>query len=392
MRIAMIAASWELDADEDRAYVAELSSVLSLDGHEVVLYAQRTTSGPPERKQTPHGYEVVQVPEKSGKPSKGSQFVDHVSDFARFLQREWAQRPPDVAHPHGRSSGLTVSTSRVPVVQTFHHGADTRASRPTHVDRSVGASADRVIASSAWEETKLLHLGVRRPKSAIVPRGIDVVRFRPDGPAAPRKLRPRVLALGDVVPVSGFDTMISALRWTPEVELVITGRILHPVPLQDTEVMRLLVLANDVGVSDRVHFTGRIARAQLPQLIRSADVVVRIPRFDPYGSAAIQAMACGVPVIATDVGALADVVVDGVTGTLVPLRDPRTLGLVLRDLLADATRREIHAIAGRDRACARFSWKRVLPEHLAVYRDAIANPQAVEARQDALKALEPESA
>jgi len=373
----MVAASWESDGDEDRAHVAELSSILSLDGHEVVLYTRRTSAGPRDRERTPHGYEVVRAPGRSDAPSTGRDLLDDIGGFARFLQREWAARPPDVAHPHGRVSGLAVNATGVPVVQTFHHDAGSRASRPTRLDRSVAASADRVIAISRWEEAKLIHLGVRRPKSAIVPHGIDTDLFRPDGPAAPRGQRPRILALGEVAAVSGFDTAISALRWTPGAELVVAGRIAHPEPLEDVEVRRLLALAHDAGVGDRVRFTGRITRARLPQLIRSADVVLRVPRFDPHGSAAVQAMACGVPVIATDVGALADVIVDGVTGLLVPPGDPRALGHVLRDLLADPTRREIHAIAGRDRACARFAWERVLPEHLTVYREAITSPRAV---------------
>ncbi|PRY36732.1 glycosyltransferase involved in cell wall biosynthesis [Umezawaea tangerina] len=370
----MVAASWDLDADEDRAYVAELCSVLSRDDHDVVLYTRRDSPGPRERRRTPHGYEIVRV-------SAGSDTGDEAVDgFASFLEREWDERPPDVAHPHGRASGLAVGAGRVPVVQTFHHSAGSRISRPTPLDRSVCASADRVIAMSRWEQVKLLHMGVRKPKSAVVPRGIDTALFHPDGPVAPRGHRTRVLALGDVVPTSGFHTAISALRWAPGAELVIAGRIRHPAPMEDVEVRRLVELADRAGVGDRVRFTGRVTRARLPRLIRSADVVLRVPRFDPYGSAAVQAMACGVPVIAADVGALADVVVDGVTGVLVPPHDPRALGHVLRDLLADATRRQIHAIAGRDRACARYSWERVLPEHLAVYQDAITGSQAVSSR------------
>lgn len=108
-------------------------------------------------------------------------------------------------------------------------------------------------------------------------------------------------------------------------------------------------------------------------LVRSADAVVCAPLYEPSGAVAIEAMACGVPVVATAVGALADVVVNGVTGLLVPPGEPDSLSRALRSLLLDDTLRNEFAVAGRDRVAARYSWSRVAEDVLRVYARAGAD-------------------
>jgi len=106
----------------------------------------------------------------------------------------------------------------------------------------------------------------------------------------------------------------------------------------------------------------------LPALVRSADVVVATPWYEPFGIVPIEAAACGVPVVGSAVGGLLDTVQDGRTGLLVPPRDPGALAAALRSLLDDAERRAAFGAAARRRAVARYGWDRVAAQTELVYR------------------------
>jgi glycosyltransferase involved in cell wall biosynthesis len=125
-------------------------------------------------------------------------------------------------------------------------------------------------------------------------------------------------------------------------------------------------------VADRLVFTGAVSRADVPGWIRSADVVLAVPWYEPFGITPLEAMACGRPVVATAVGGLVDSVADGVTGDLVPPRDPAALGEALAALLADHERRTAYGAAGVRRARSRYRWSRVVADTDAVYRQVLS--------------------
>jgi glycosyltransferase involved in cell wall biosynthesis len=131
-------------------------------------------------------------------------------------------------------------------------------------------------------------------------------------------------------------------------------------------------------VADQLVFTGSVARAEVPAWIRSADVVLAVPWYEPFGITPLEAMACGRPVVATAVGGLQDSVVDGVTGDLVPPRDPERLGRALAALLADDARRAAYGAAGVERARDRYRWSRVVADTDSVYRQVLASRRPVE--------------
>ncbi len=120
---------------------------------------------------------------------------------------------------------------------------------------------------------------------------------------------------------------------------------------------------------------GRIAHSQVPALLRSADIVVSNPWYEPFGVVPLEAMACGRPVIASAVGGVLDIVVDGVTGDLVPPRFPGALAKAARQLLGDPTTRDTYGIAGRDRAVARYSWDRAAADTARAYDRCIPLPR-----------------
>jgi glycosyltransferase involved in cell wall biosynthesis len=143
---------------------------------------------------------------------------------------------------------------------------------------------------------------------------------------------------------------------------------------EDPEGRRLAALAESLGVAERVHLRGRIERDAVPALLRSADAVVCVPWYEPFGIVPLEAMACGVPVVASAVGGLVDTVVDGVTGTHVPPRDPDRVARALSALLEDESLRARLGAAGRERVTRRYTWDRVASSTLGVYHDLLERP------------------
>jgi D-inositol-3-phosphate glycosyltransferase len=141
-------------------------------------------------------------------------------------------------------------------------------------------------------------------------------------------------------------------------------------------VRRLRAVAAEHDVADRVVFRGRVGRAELPALLRSADVAVCVPWYEPFGIVPLEAMACGVPVIASAVGGLVDTVVHGKTGLHVEPRSVEQLAAALAELLPDAERRRALGAAGARRARTRYSWERVATQTLHAYADLLPLPLA----------------
>jgi glycosyltransferase involved in cell wall biosynthesis len=269
------------------------------------------------------------------------------------------------------------------VVQTFHalgsvkrrhqKEADTSPPGRIRLEGRVGREATAVIATCTDEVRELSAYGVPAGNLFVVPCGVATELFRPDGPVAARPGgRARILTFGRLVPRKGVDTIIGALRHVPDAELVVAGGPERAVLDRDPEGRRLIGIARECGVADRVTFLGRVAHDDMPPLIRSADVVVSVPWYEPFGIAPVEAMACGVPVIASAVGGHLDTVLDGVTGLHVPPRRPGALTRCLRRLLGDAgLRRSLGAAAARH-AHGRYSWSRIAAETEAVYERVIA--------------------
>lgn len=373
LKIDLVVAAWEAESVEFRAHMSDLSTALSRQGHRVTLFVRRASPDFPEVERTRAGYDVVRV--AAGPPTRLSKatVLPHLDDFASQLDRKWDDHVPDIVHLHSWLSGLAVHDSEAPLVQSFHGlklvedagGAGNR--KVKDLERMTALAADHVVAASSSELSGLVRNGVPRARTSLVSWGVDVELFNPVGPTAPRGDEPRVLALGEVSPRSGFRTAIEAVAAVPDVELVIAGPVPSPVVRNDPEVIRLVQHAREHGVADRVRFTGRVNHANLAALLRSADVAVRVPWHEPAGVSALQAMACGVPLLASKADALTDIVIDDLTGILVPPGDATALGQALRDLLADPTRRDIYATTSVDRAQTRYSRDRVTAELVAAY-------------------------
>ncbi len=348
--------------------ITDLSAALGRQGHQVRLFG---CDEPPE---TPTGYMFVRMPE-------------HPGEFARRLYDHWGADRPDVAHCHFWTAGIVAQLAAdahgIPTVATFsslgaleHHRQeylDATARSRLKVEKLIVRHATWVTAHCTEVVFELVRMGRSRSRISVVPCGVDLDVFSTEGPAAPRGRRQRVLAVGKILPDGGFDTAIEALPALADAELLIVGAPRASDLDGDQEVRRLRGLAARLGVGDRVLFTGAVGRREMPALLRSADVLTCASGYGSFGVVALEAMACGVPVVASSVGGTLDTVVDDVTGRLVPPRRPKECAAALAAVLRDSFYRRSLGLAGRDRACARYSWDRIAADTAAVY-DRVAEP------------------
>nr|WP_168172109.1 glycosyltransferase [Pseudonocardia sp. AL041005-10] len=211
-----------------------------------------------------------------------------------------------------------------------------------------------------------------------VPAAVDTDVFTPDGPALRRDDRPRLLAVGSLADGAGMDTVIRALSRIRTAELLVAGGAADP----DPDRARLFGIAREAGVAGRVRFLGPVEGGLMPRLLRSADAVVAAPERDVGVGPVLQAMACARAVVATSVGGLQDVVVEGVTGVLVRPSRPAELAVALRGVLGDDALRAGLGIAGRDRAVSRFDRARIADALTVVYGELVGESAAEPAEED----------
>jgi glycosyltransferase involved in cell wall biosynthesis len=393
MRIAMVsehadptAALGEADAGGQNVHVGALATALAARGHSVTVYTRLTDLIAPRTVQLRAGVTVRRLKAGPIAPLPKDELLPHMPELGMRLARLWRTDPPDVAHAHFWMSGLAtlraVSGLDVAVAQTFHAlgavkarhqgAADPSPAARVGAERRIGLACDQVIATCSDEAAELAALGVPPGQVSVVPCGVDIEAFTPRGPVARGHGRPRLLTIGRLVERKGVATAIAALAGLPEAELVVAGGPDAGQLGSDPEYRALRSTAEEHGVADRVVFTGGVARADMPALIRSADAVVCVPWYEPFGIVPLEAMACGVPVVASAVGGLTDTVVDRATGWLVPPHDPAALARALRALLADPARRAAMGEAGRDRAGQWYAWPRVAAQTEAVYQRMVA--------------------
>jgi glycosyltransferase involved in cell wall biosynthesis len=384
-----------VDAGGQNVHVAALAGGLARRGHEVVVHTRLDAPGKPTRVRAPEGYVVDRV--AAGPPADvpKDQLLPHVPALADGLAERWSTQRPDVVHAHFWMSGLAglravdtlAGSGRVPVLQTFHAlgsvkrreqgAADTSPPSRVQAERHLCRWVDRVVATCADEVRELGRLGLPADRASIVPCGVDTALFTPGAPTRDAGSGPaRLLAIGRMVPRKGLETVLEALTLLPGVELVVAGGPPLSQLGADPEVARGQAVARELGVADRVRFTGGVPREDVPALIRACDVVVTVPWYEPFGIVPLEAMACGRPVVGSAVGGLLDTVVPGVTGDLVPPRRPDELAATLRRLVEDPQRRADYGRAGRQRACELYDWDRVVAATEQVYDAVLAESSA----------------
>jgi glycosyltransferase involved in cell wall biosynthesis len=377
----------------DDARLLELSRSLADKGHRVTVYARRHGVSLPARTDVGPGVKIEYIGPEDGRqpaPDDDAALLAQVPAFSRPLHERWRRDRPDVVHALRWTSGLAALAAardlRVPVVQSFDSlGVAERRHRMfprgtgterIRLEPAIGRSANAVVAASSDEESDLTRLGVPRRSIKVVPYGVDTGEFTPEGPVAPRTSRSRLVTVTDLEEHEALGTLLHALSKVPDAELVVAGGPPSAELRGDLAYRRLAKLAHSLELSGRVFFAGQVGRVALPALLRSADLLVSVGEYEPSAVTALQAMACGTPVIATPVGGQIDAVIDGTTGILVPPGRPALLAQRIRQLLAHPILLEAYSMAATDRARSRYSWDRIAHETLAVYDTALDTPPA----------------
>ncbi|GGI04561.1 glycosyltransferase [Egicoccus halophilus] len=375
------------DAGGQNVYVAALAQELGRRGHRVVVHTRRQDEHTPRRVRFADNVVVDHVDAGPHAPIPKDDIWPHIDAFAADLRRAWRQDRPEVVHSHFWMSGIAALEAAaplgLPVLHTYHAlgnvkrrhqgAADTSPPDREPAEQRIVAEADRIVATCSDEAFELRQLGAQMSRVSIVPCGVNLDNFGPEGPARSRDpaFAHRIVCVSRLVPRKGIDDVVRALAEVPDTELVVAGGPKVAALDTDPEVGRLRQIAEELGVGERVRFVGALERHQVPPLLRSADVAVTVPWYEPFGIVPLEIMACGVPVVASAVGGMIDTVVDGVTGLHVPPREPDAVAAALRHLLDDGGLRDRLGAAGARRVRRRYTWARVTDGVVDAYQQAI---------------------
>ncbi len=390
-----------IDSGGQNIYVAQVARCLAQSGHHVDVLTRRDSVDLPSTVDLRPGVRVIHIPAGPAAFVPKEHLLGYMPDFAAasecLLHNSLSY---DLVHANFFMSGLVALRLRqklgIPFVMTFHalglvrreyqKEADAFPPERSEIERMLVERADAIIAECPQDRSDLMRLYDADPaRITTVPCGFDSGEFGPSDRRAARArlgLDPNefiVLQLGRLVPRKGIDNVIRALallpRDMPARLLVVGGDSVRPDDVLTPEIGRLRQLAQVLGVDDRVRFTGHRQRHELRHYYAAADVFVTTPWYEPFGITPVEAMACGIPVIGSAVGGIQYSVSHGVTGLLVPPRDPKALARGLAHLRAHPMLARAMGRAGLRRARAMFTWEQVARDLNRVY-DKVCSDQA----------------
>lgn len=358
-------------------YVRDFSMELARQGVQVDVFTRSQDDCQPMIKHDlGNGGRVIHIPAGPEKPIPVAEIVNYIDQFTQgvlaFAQEENAEY--DLIHSHYWLSGLVAEKLRdawggVPIVHMFHtlgHMKNKIATGEKEMapqDRLDGEQhvvniVDRLIAATPAEEDQLISLyNADAKKIQIIPPGVDLGRFQPiPKDVAKREVgipcgngNKNILFAGRIEPLKGIDTMLRAMAILqerhPDVLEGTCMAIIGGDPWAenlDDEMARLQQLREELHIEKLVTFLGAKDQAILPNYYAAAEVVVMPSHYESFGMVALEAMAMGTPVIASEVGGLAHLVKDGRTGFHIPSRDPEALAERIFELLSNpACRQEL---------------------------------------------------
>ena len=339
------------DSGGMNVYVRELAASLAQSGVGTTVYVRSWDPDLPREVAVEPGFRVVHVPAGPLHLPK-EQLPETVEAFTRGVRDELVRRPVDVIHANYWLSGVAGHRLKheldLPLVSTFHTLARVKAEtgdpepqRRIDAEADVIGCSDIILANSVEEVTQLETLyGADPRRIEVVPPGVEHAFFSPgDRTGARRALglgeHPILLFVGRIQPLKGLTVAVGALASLrrPDAELVVVG---GPSGVEgDAELRRVLLLADQLGVRHQIRFVPPQPHHLLSTYYRAADVVLVPSRSESFGLVALEAAACGIPVVAAAVGGLRTLIDHGSTGWLVDQRDPDAFADAVRQLLAD---------------------------------------------------------
>ena len=372
-------------------YVRELSSALARAGVDCDVYTRAWRRGLPATVEVEPGLRVhhvragpLEVVAKEEMPAVVEPFIGGVLDALD------PDHSPDVLHANDWLSGVAGHALKhqlgLPLVSTFHTLARAKAEATqeeeaarARAEADVIGCSDAILASSPQEAAWLEGLyGADPARIEIVPPGVDHEMFRPGSRAAARDAlnlpadgRPVLLLVARIQPLKGADVAVRALAAMadPKAMLVIVGG--PSGPDGPAEMRRVRALARDLALGDRVRFVQPQPHGGLAAFYRAADVCLVPSRSESFGLVALEAAACGTPVVAAAVGGLRTLVDHGVTGFLVDGRDPATYAHQAGRIIDDPC---VAVAMGRAATAGaqRYSWSMAAARLRRLYADLTA--------------------
>ncbi len=393
------------DAGGLNVYVVETARRLAERGTEVDIFTRATSSDDPPLAELAPGVLVRTLVAGPFEGLSKNDLPGQLCAFAAGVMRVEARQEPgwyDLIHSHywlsGQVGWLAADRWQTPLVHTMHTMAKVKnallaeGDTPEPAVRTIGeeqvvAAADRLVANTDQEASELIDLyGAEPDRVAVVPPGVDLDIFRPGGPEGRRAAR-RALGLDPEVDLVLFVGRIQPLK-APDVLVRAVAELLAADPQRCRRLQvavlggpsgtglerpeQLQQLVGSLGLDDVVQFHPPVARARLAQWYRAADLVAVPSYSESFGLVAVEAQACGTPVLAARVGGLPTAVADGISGVLVDGHDAHTWAASLRRMLDDRRARDRMGRAAVEQA-GRFSWGATVEALQEVYVRAVAD-------------------
>jgi D-inositol-3-phosphate glycosyltransferase len=393
-----------VDSGGQNVYVGQLAKNLAALGYEVDVFTRRDSDLLPETAEWIHGVRIVHVPVGPPRFVRKEELLPYMPDFAAYMTRfcRCQRSPYDLIHANFWMSGLVAAelkqTLGIPFVITFHALGRVRRLHQKEADGfpddrfaiedRIISECDHIIAECPQDEEDLIQLYNAEPnKITIIPCGFDSAELWPVSKPLARValgFAPEdkiLLHLGRLVPRKGVNTVIQGfarLRQQYAVDarlLIVGGESETPDPQQTPGLGPLQALAQQEGVANDVVFVGRRGREVLKHYYNAADVFVTTPWYEPFGITPVEAMACGTPVVGSNVGGIKFTVRDSETGYLIPPKNPDALAERLAHLYRHPKLLQLFGQQAIRRATDLFSWQRVTELMAKLYEDVLGAAQ-----------------
>lgn len=374
-------------------YVRELARALGRRGDAVDVFTRSQNPEIPRVASLGPGARVIHLPAGPEMPLPKESLADYAREFVERLDSFRVAEGVEYAiiHSHYWLSGLAAGRLKarwgVPVIQMFHtlgklknraggNGGQEPARRILGETEIIGW-ADRIVAPTPIERAHLVwYYGAPTEKIDVIPCGVDTALFSPMDPIEARRQvglddQRVLLFVGRLDPIKGAETLLRAFvslrrELRESATLLVVGGTRDDSWNGTGEAARLRRLTVELGIDASVRFLGPLPQERLSLYYAAADCCLMPSYYESFGMVALEAMACGTPVIASRVGGLATTVQDGVTGYLVPEGNPEALAERTAQLLRDDTlRRRLGAEALR--WARQFQWETVAEAICALY-------------------------
>ena len=375
----------EKDTGGMNVYVLQLAREFAAKGYEVDVFTRYHDPDDPKIVELEDGARVIHL--KAGPLDAAKEdlfnyipmFIRELCDFQASEETRY-----DIIHSHYWLSGrvgMTLSREwNVPHTTTFHTLAKTKLRARVgerepqlrqDIETLVMSDSDGIIVSTEEEKRDVITLYNALPhKVEVIPAGVNLDMFSPvEQGYARRELGIEeeniILYVGRIEPLKGIDTLLCAvplLECANDLRVLVVGGN----PSGDTEMERLKTIVEELGIRDSVTFTGPVPQDRLPAYYSAADIFVLPSHAESFGLAALEAMACGTPVVVSRVGGLKTFVDNAKTGYLVPWRCPEAYAQRLDMLLANPDLRRTMGRAAREKALS-MGWSRVADRMLGYY-------------------------